>query len=303
MSDHRYPHAVEPSLGFADRLEGELLRRLHDPADTAVAETRPADRSLRTSGPAGGADDQRHRRGGRVRRKRRLAALGIAASILVVVAIGILMVWQFPAKQDAAAAVRSAVGRQEDLDSYEARQTTTFPDGRIEHATGRVDGDDAEVVGVLEYPDGRTESMKITEVGELVYSSFNGENIVSPQAPDETIQPSIAELSRALQRVLDTSDVTPAGSEVVAGGEATRYEIELDDRARVALADPVLGFDPPRMERLTIWIADDYPRQLEWVLDDGEHAVLTLVSIGDDLDIGAPTGDYRFDPEPEIFNP
>ena len=300
MSEDRYPYLVQPDAGFADRLEEELLRRLHHPVDTTEGDR--VDRSARPSGLQQERNG-RVRRGSPAGRKRSVVALGIAASILAVVTVGILTVWQFPAKQNAAAAVRRAVERQEEIDSYEARQTTTYPDGRTEDATGRVEGNDAEVDGVIEYPDGRTESLKITEVGELIYSSFNGENIVSPQAPDETIQPSIAELSRALQGVLENSDVTPAGNEVIAGSEATRYEIELNDRARVALADPVLGFDPERMERLTIWIADDYPRQLEWLLDDGEHTVLTFASIGDDLTIVAPTGDYTFDPEPEIFNP
>lgn len=304
MSDHRYPYAVEPSIGFADRLEGELLRRLHDTVDTTVAETRPVDRSLRTSGPADGAHDQRLGRGGpTARRTRRSVGLGIAAAAVTVLTIGTLAVWRFPSEPNAAAALRRAVERQEDIGSYEARQTTTYPDGRIEHATGRVDGNDAEVGAVLEHPDGRTESFTITAVGELVYSNFGGENTVSQRAPDDTIQPSIAELSRVLRSLVDNSDVTPAGSEMIAGTAATRYEIELNDRARVALADPVLGLDPERVAQLTIWVAGGYPRQLEWELDDGEHAVLTFVSIGDDLEIVAPAGDYTFDPAPDPIDP
>jgi hypothetical protein len=295
MPEHPYPYRAEPATAFADRLEAQLLRRLDGRVNTTTeADRHAADRSRTAIDPV---DARRQRR-------RRLVRVAAAAAAVAVIAVGVLAISQFPSEQDAAAAVRSALERQERIDAYEATYTSDFPDGRRgESGTVRVDGDDAEVDGTFETPDGRTESFTVTQVGELVYTSFGGEDVVSPRRPDDSIQPSIAELSRALRGVLDSADVSRVGREVVAGIVATRYDLELDERTRLALADPVLGFQPDQVVlRLTIWLADDYPRQVEWVLDGGEHTLLTFVSIGDDLDIVAPAGDFTFDPEPERFD-
>src|SRR5262245_12999372 len=77
MSEHRYPYLVEPDGGFADRLEDELVRRLHDPVDTTVGDR--VDRSMRLPRQQE-EGNQRLRRGSPAGRKRRLVNLGIAAS-------------------------------------------------------------------------------------------------------------------------------------------------------------------------------------------------------------------------------
>jgi hypothetical protein len=299
MPEDLYPYRVEPGADFADRLETELLRRLHGTLDAAVDAEPAVDRP---AAAIGHRDDGRLRRGGIGRRGRRWMALGIAAACLAVAFIGVAL-WRFPSEQSAAAAVRDAIERQQSVDSYEATATVEHTDGLLESGTVRVDGNDAEVDWALEHRDGRTENFTITAVGERVYSRFGGDNVVSPRRPDDGIQPSLSELSTALRGVLDNSDVTRVGNDVIAGREATRYEIEINDHSRTALADPVLGFEPARVASLTIWVAGGYPRQVEWTLDDGEHTIFTMLSIGDDLDITVPPGEFTFDPEPEFLNP
>lgn len=202
-------------------------------------------------------------------------------------------------EHSAAAAVRAAIERQEGVDSFEAVETVERADGQSSRATVRVSGDDAEIAFSDETPDGTVVHLSITLIGDLAYTSSEDGNVVTPRHPDDGIDTSVAELSRALLVALEHSDVTSAGSEVIAGAVATRYDIELSDRSVGALSDPVLGFDPERMESLSVWIAGDYPRQVEWVTDEGNRTQFTFLSIGEDVSITAPIGEFVFDDDPD----
>jgi hypothetical protein len=92
------------------------------------------------------------------------------------------------------------------------------------------------------------------------------------------------------------------GTEVVEGSVATRYEVELSDRSIAAFSDPV-PIVSQDVTRLTIWIAGEYPRQIEMVTASGYRESLTFRTIGDDVTITAPSVDYTFDPDPDLGFP
>jgi hypothetical protein len=56
---------------------------------------------------------------------------------------------------------------------------------------------------------------------------------------------------------------------------------------------PIVSQD---VTRLTIWIAGEYPRQIEMVTSYGHRVSLSFRSIGDDVTITAPSSDNTFDP-------
>jgi hypothetical protein len=234
-------------------------------------------------------------------RRRLDVVLGAAAAVPL--AIGSLAISLLPSEHAAAAAAHGATQPHEEVDSFEATLTFEEPDGSTITWAIRASDDDYEVEITAEEIDGDVEHAAVTMVGDLTYiTTADGGNVVSPRQPGDGLNPPVADLAQAVISALENSDVSRSGTEVIAGSVTTRYEVELNDRSIAAFSDPV-PIVSQDVTRLTIWIGGEYPRQLEMETAAGYRESLTFHSIGGAVTISEPSGDYAFDPDPDLGVP
>jgi hypothetical protein len=190
-----------------------------------------------------------------------------------------------------------------EIDAFEAELTIEQPDGATQTWAIRVNHDDYEVRITSQHADGRVQHASVTIVGDETYTvTADGEQIVSPRAPGDGLNPPVADLFRAVSGALANADFVASGTETIAGNPATRYEVELTERSIAAFTNPV-PIVAPDVTELTVWIADEHPRQIEMVTAFGYRERLTFLGFGGAAAITVPEGSFTFDPDPEVRLP
>jgi hypothetical protein len=225
------------------------------------------------------------------RRRRWPVYLALVAAVLTAAGVGVAHVWSD----------RSVTGAAPSLETeaFEAMLTIEQPDGAMQTWAIRANDDDYDVRIISQDAGGRVRQGSVTIVGDQTYTvTGDGEQIVSPRAPGDGLNPPVADLFHAVTGALANSDFLRSGTDTIAGSPATRYDVELTERSIAAFTDPVpiVSLD---VSQLTIWIADEHPRQIEMVTASGYRERLTFVGFGGAAPIAAPTGSFTFDPDPE----
>jgi hypothetical protein len=224
------------------------------------------------------------------RRGSRRVAVAAAVAAAAVAAYGL---WQPGDEQSAQAAVRQATESLAEITSFEMSGTDVDAEGRVTTYAARIDGGDFEVA-IDGFFDGPVENLTFTAVDRFVYLTEDGRTSRTPRQPGEGADAYPA-LSAELLAVLDASDVSELGQETVAGVVTTRYDIAPTDRSVAAFSalGPIPELDePPAIERLSVWIADDRLHQIEVVHDDGRAVRVTLFNLDGEITITPPPGPY-----------
>jgi hypothetical protein len=220
-----------------------------------------------------------------------------AAAAIVAVAAGALVIWSSGDDQTAEAAVRAAAEALGEVTSFQAEVAEQGGDSAVLTAKLRVDGDDFEVeLDSREY-DGRVEHSVITVVDGVQYLTVdNGPTERSRVAPEDGLDSPYGRLSGALLAALEGADVDEVGTEVVAGVDTVRYDINLTERsvaALVAVAPELPGFeDPHAVDRMSVWAADDRVYRIDVAFDDGRTLGATFSNLNGEIDVIPPPGPY-----------
>jgi hypothetical protein len=228
------------------------------------------------------------------RRRRRVYAVLVAAVLVAGGAVGVTQLWP-----DGGASVAAPP----DIDTFAARLTIEQPDGATQTWEIRANHDDYEVRITSKDADGRVAHSSVTIVGDQTYTvTADGAQIVSPRSPGDGLNPPVADLFHAVTGALANSDYVASGTETIAGSPAAKYEVELTERSIAAFSDPV-PIVSPDVTRLTIWIADEHPRQIEMVTAFGYRERLTFLDVGGGAAITVPEGSFTVDPDPDLHLP
>jgi hypothetical protein len=189
-----------------------------------------------------------------------------------------------------------------EVTSFEMLGTEVRADGSTVTFHGRVDGEDLELVADGAYDEGEVGRVTFVTVGGFNYVvGVDGQTQREPLRPDDPPGlPEYGEMSTEYAALLDSSDVTNAGTAVIDGVLTTHYVVPVTARtvaAVEAMGSELLPDSVEDLVQLGLWYDGDFLRRVDTVYRDGRTETTTIFNLNGDITITAPPGPYLTTPD------